>query len=76
MLVTGVVDFETALRAINRVGIFRFVPKPWNAAQLRSWVRQALLRYRSVRESHTFAARLEVANRELQHINRLSTAVF
>ncbi|MDI7266567.1 MAG: HD domain-containing protein [Myxococcota bacterium] len=70
ILISGQANFETALRAINRAGIFRLLTKPWSGPDLRSSVRQALLQYRYVRENQAFAARLDDANRRLRDMNR------
>jgi YesN/AraC family two-component response regulator len=36
MVLTGSADFETAQRAINDAGVFRYLTKPWSSAELRS----------------------------------------
>ena len=36
MVLTGSADFETAQRAINQTGVFRYLTKPWSDAELRS----------------------------------------
>ncbi|HDP26285.1 MAG TPA: response regulator [Deltaproteobacteria bacterium] len=45
ILMTGFADLETALEAINRVEVFRFVVKPWENSQLIALVEDALKRY-------------------------------
>lgn len=42
ILLTGVVDTDTLLSAINRAGAFRFIPKPWDDFQLLESIRQGL----------------------------------
>lgn len=34
MMLNAVVDFGTVLATVNRAGVFRYVPKPWNEARL------------------------------------------
>ena len=49
ILMTGFADLETALEAINRVEVYRFVVKPWENSQLVAIVEDALERYRLVK---------------------------
>lgn len=55
ILVTGYADIEIALEAINRGEVYRFVTKPWDAAELRGMVLDA------VRE-HTMICSLRCAD--------------
>jgi len=43
MILTGTADFETAQRAINESGVFRYLTKPWDDAVLAMHVEAALL---------------------------------
>jgi two-component system probable response regulator PhcQ len=43
MMLSAAADFGTVLAAVNRAGIFRYIPKPWSEAQLLSDVRAALV---------------------------------
>lgn len=49
ILMTGFADLETALEAINRVEVFRFVVKPWENTQLVGLVDDAMKRYRLIK---------------------------
>ncbi|HQI79948.1 MAG TPA: response regulator [Deltaproteobacteria bacterium] len=49
ILMTGFADLETALEAINRVEVYRFLVKPWENSQLVAIVVDALERYRLVK---------------------------
>jgi two-component system, probable response regulator PhcQ len=42
MILTGSADFETAQRAINDAGVFRYLTKPWSRSELRNHVEAAL----------------------------------
>lgn len=42
ILLTGVIDIETVMSAINKAGAFRFIPKPWDDEQLLDNVREGL----------------------------------
>lgn len=48
ILMTGYADLQTAVDAINRVEVFRFVAKPWDNRQLIEVVEDALKRYRLI----------------------------
>lgn len=47
ILLTGFVEIETLMSAINDAGAFRFVPKPWADEQLLDSIREGL-RFRDV----------------------------
>jgi two-component system probable response regulator PhcQ len=47
ILLTGFVEIETLISAINDAGAFRFVPKPWEDEQLLDSIREGL-RFRDV----------------------------
>ena len=42
ILLTGVIDIETGMSAINKAGAFRFIPKPWDDEQLLDNIREGL----------------------------------
>jgi hypothetical protein len=42
ILLTGVIDIDTLMSAINQAGAFRFVPKPWDDDQLLESVEEGL----------------------------------
>ena len=49
ILMTGFADLETAIDAINKVEVFRFIVKPWENTQLVELVKDALKRYRLIK---------------------------
>jgi putative two-component system response regulator len=49
ILMTGFADLETALEAINKVEVFRFIVKPWENTQLVDLVEDAFERYRLIK---------------------------
>jgi signal transduction histidine kinase len=59
LLLTGYADKDSAIRAINEVGIWQYVEKPWDLADLMLKIRQGL-------ERRDLAARLSTTNRELE----------
>lgn len=79
MLLTGYADKESAIRAINEVGIWQYVEKPWDLGDLILKIRQGLERRALVAElrekNRTLAARLdelERAHDELVRAERLA----
>lgn len=42
ILLTGVIDIDTLMSAINQAGAFRFVPKPWEDEQLLQSIEEGL----------------------------------
>lgn len=42
MMLSAAADFDTVLAAVNRAGVFRFIPKPWDEPQLLADLRAAL----------------------------------
>lgn len=53
ILMTGFADLETAIDAINRVEVFRFIVKPWENTQLVGLVQDAIKRYRLIKSIKT-----------------------
>jgi len=49
ILMTGFADLETAIDAINKVEVFRFIVKPWENTQLVELIKDALERYRLIK---------------------------
>ena len=42
ILLTGVIDIDTLMSAINQAGAFRFIPKPWEDEQLLDAINEGL----------------------------------
>ena len=62
MLLTGYADKESAIRAINEVGIFQYVEKPWDLQDL-------LLKIQAGLERRDLTVRLRAANADLARRN-------
>ena len=43
LMLSAAADFGTVLAAVNRAGVFRFIPKPWSEPQLLTALRAALV---------------------------------
>ena len=49
MILTGAADLETAQRAIQDAGVFRYLTKPWVDAELAAHVRSAIAQAETMR---------------------------
>ena len=70
MLVSGYADLDSAISAINRVGVDRLLTKPWNSNELVGAVRAAAEHARLVRENKEMTEALHRKNQELLEINQ------
>lgn len=79
IVLTGSSDFETAQRAINDAGVFRYLTKPWSEAELRSHLAAAIAIAVTSRQAGAAAAAAEDAQslerRRLEAIEPGITAV-
>ena len=69
VLLTGYADVDAAAGAINRGQVFRFLQKPWDVADLRDTVSQALANYDLLVENQRLVELTGRQNRELQELN-------
>ena len=70
IMLTGYADKENAIRAINEVGLYYYLEKPWNNEHLKLVVRNAVERSRLVQELESRGVELEGANAQLAEIQR------
>src|SRR5882724_6511149 len=70
LLVSGYADFETALDAINEVGIDRLLTKPWQNEDVRGAIEGALKVARLQRENTRVTDELRRRTEELERINQ------
>lgn len=75
ILLTGYADKENAIQAINSVGIYRYLEKPWDNQELKLSIHNGLERshligdlQQSVRELTEARAELERTNQKLEHL--------
>ena len=59
ILLTGLADLDDIVRAVNKANLYRYIPKPWDQADLKLTVREAL-------RSYERDCLLEEQNRNLQ----------
>lgn len=55
MIVTGYADLDAAQNAINRLGVFRFINKPWNNIEILNAVEKGLELKRILQENRELA---------------------
>jgi signal transduction histidine kinase/DNA-binding NarL/FixJ family response regulator len=69
ILLTGYADKENAIAAINEVGIYRYLEKPWDNAHLHSTIEQALERQRLIRGLENSLKKVNKLNETLRGYN-------
>jgi response regulator RpfG family c-di-GMP phosphodiesterase len=70
LLVSGYADLDSAMAAINDVGVDRLLTKPWNGSEMIGAVRGAAEHARLVRENAEMTEALQRKNEELGLLNR------
>lgn len=69
ILLTGYADKENAIRAINQVGIFHYMQKPWDNDDLLTIIRTGLDKRLQLHRMHERLRELEARVQRLQEIN-------
>jgi DNA-binding NtrC family response regulator len=69
ILLTGYADKENAIRAINEVGIFHYMEKPWDNDDLLTIIRTGLDKRMQLHRMHERTRELEARIRHLQERN-------
>jgi two-component system NtrC family sensor kinase len=69
IVLSGYADTSSIVEAINVGHIYKFIPKPWNDAELKVAISNALDRYVIKQKNVQLTKELELKNRELQEIN-------
>ncbi len=72
ILITGYPDLESAISAINKGQVYRFVTKPWNNEEFKLIVKQALDYYDVMKDNR---ALLNIARQQLAMINTMQNKV-
>jgi signal transduction histidine kinase len=70
ILLTGYADKDSAMDAINRVGLYRYLEKPWNNQELLLTIHNGLERARLMVDLRTTIDELENAQDELTRYNQ------
>lgn len=70
ILLTGYADKANAIRAINEVGLYYFLEKPWSNEQLKLIVRNGIERSDLFTQLEARVSALEATNRDLAELRR------
>ncbi len=70
ILLTGYADKENAIQAINTVGIYKYIEKPWNNEELKITLKNGLERSRLLNQLQQKITALSEARTELQKYNQ------
>lgn len=70
ILLTGYADKENAIRAINEIGIFKYIEKPWDNNNLIINIKNALTQTRLKKELDKKIEELEEANKKLENYSK------
>lgn len=71
IIMTGDTDIQTAVQAINEIGVYKFIRKPWNNDDLYWTVVRALEMVRMQRKNQELQAELNKKEQYLQRYERL-----
>jgi response regulator RpfG family c-di-GMP phosphodiesterase len=63
VLLTGYADKENAIKAINEVGLYQYIEKPWDNEELKLTIQNGL-------ERRFLMERLEEKIKEVQHVQQ------
>lgn len=66
IMLTGMVDVDTVLAAVNQAGVFRFIPKPWDDQDLISSIREGLALRHIMVENRMLAQKVRDQQHELE----------
>lgn len=66
ILLTGMVNVETVIAAVNKAGAFRFISKPWEDDELISSIEEGIAQRRMIVENRILAQRVRDQQRELE----------
>jgi len=69
VILSGHVDVNIIVDAINKGEVYRFVTKPWNDEELKSTIRQCLDHYDVVQENLELTRRIQEQNEQLRRMN-------
>ena len=70
ILLTGYSDKENAIKAINEVGLFQYIEKPWDNDNLRIVIRNGLEKQQLLKDLQEKIERIDKAHSDLQGIQQ------
>jgi DNA-binding NtrC family response regulator len=68
ILLTGMVNVETVIAAVNKAGAFRFISKPWEDEELLNSIEEGIAQRRMIVENRILAQRVRDQQRELESL--------
>lgn len=76
ILLTGYADKENAIKAINNVGLYQYIEKPWDNADLKLIIRNGLEKTILLKELEAKIREVERAQKELSEVQKDILRVF
>jgi DNA-binding NtrC family response regulator len=73
ILLTGFSDMNAVMDAINRGQVYKYLVKPWQNEELKLYIQNALEIYSLRKENKELANKLQMANMELERLNKRKT---
>ena len=70
VLLTGHADKHSAIQAINEVGLYQYVEKPWENAQLLLIIQNGIERAKLLRELRQKVSELDTAHSSLKNVQK------
>lgn len=70
VILTGYADKENAIKAINEVGLFQYIEKPWSNDELRLVIRNGVEKRQLLAQLEKKVAQINAAYAELQSIQQ------
>src|SRR5262245_54009859 len=70
ILLTGYADKENAIKAINNVGLYQYIEKPWDNDDLRLIIRNGLEKTVLLKQLETKIREVEKVNQELGEVQK------
>ncbi|MCU1275386.1 MAG: response regulator receiver protein [Bryobacterales bacterium] len=70
VLLTGHADKQSAIQAINEVGLYQYVEKPWENAQLLLIIQNGIERAQLLRELRQKVSELDTAHSSLKNVQK------
>ncbi len=71
ILLTGFADINAVMDAINRGHVYKYLVKPWQNDELKMYIINAMEIYKLRRENKDLAAKLRLANAEIEALKKL-----
>ena len=70
IILTGYADKENAIKAINEVGLFQYIEKPWNNDDLKIVIRNGIEKQQLLKRLQEKMEEIDKAHEEMQSMHR------